>query len=396
MVDVPALRRSFGSVAEHGDEVPLYFYSYLFLRHPHLRPMFPPGMAAQRGRLVEALATIVSRVDTLDALVPYLEHLGRDHRKFEVVAEHYPQVGEALLATLQHFLGSDWTPHLAAEWEGAYGLVAEVMTKAAAAAGDQPPWWAAEITHHERRGPDVAVIRVRPDLEIPYLPGQSLSLQTGRRARLWRYYSPANAPRADHSLEFHVRAIDGGWVSPTLVFSAGSGDRIELGPAVGDLVLDTASEADILMIAGGTGLAPLRAMVEQLATSSAPRRRVHLYVEARTERDHYDLPALEQLAAAQPWLTVELVARQGKVTQAHGGAAADVALRQSRWSRHDVYVCGGPAMVAETRDLLLHGGIEPGRIRHETFGYRAASADDLSPLDTAQVTIPEPQTADRR
>lgn len=396
MVDVPALRHSFGQVAAHGDEVPLYFYSYLFLRHPHLRGMFPPGMAAQRDRLVDALTTIVSEVDNLDALVPYLEHLGRDHRKFDVVADHYPQVGEALLATVQHFLGPDWTPQLAATWQEAYGLVADVMLQAATADSDRPARWAAEIVAHERRSPDLAVITVRPEIEVPYRPGQSLSVQTERRARLWRYYSPANAPRHDRTLEFHVRAVDGGWVSSALVFSSGPGDRLDLGPAVGDLVLDKGSDDAILMIASGTGLAPLRAMVEELAGSGLPPRPVTLYLESRTEQDHYDRPALERLARANSWLTIVPVARQGLVTHAHTGTAAEVALRQRHWDGHDIYVCGGPHMVAEACARLVQAGLDPARIRYEHFGYRDAPTTDTLSLEADPGrAVPEPLTADR-
>lgn len=59
----------------HGDEVALFFYSDLFLRHPELREMFPVSMAAQRGHLVRAIARIASdvgRLDQLSALAPWL------------------------------------------------------------------------------------------------------------------------------------------------------------------------------------------------------------------------------------------------------------------------------------------------------------------------------------
>ena len=56
-----------------------------------------------------ALGQVVSGVDDLDSVVPVLQQLGRDHRKFAVVRDHYPAVGQALLATLEHFSGSDWT-----------------------------------------------------------------------------------------------------------------------------------------------------------------------------------------------------------------------------------------------------------------------------------------------
>ena len=66
-------------------------------------------MANQRDKLVGALGRVVSNVDDLDSVVPVLQQLGRDHRRFAVVRDHYPAVGQALLATLEHFSGTDWT-----------------------------------------------------------------------------------------------------------------------------------------------------------------------------------------------------------------------------------------------------------------------------------------------
>src|SRR3954462_620479 len=106
------MRANFAKASAAGDEAPLYFYSHLFLSHPETRKLFPVSMAHQRDRLVPALGDVVARVDDLDALVPILQQLGRDHRKFGTVAEHYPAVGASLLATLRHF-DPDWTPDLA-------------------------------------------------------------------------------------------------------------------------------------------------------------------------------------------------------------------------------------------------------------------------------------------
>jgi hemoglobin-like flavoprotein len=265
-MDAARLQHSFSLVASHGDEVPLYFYSHLFLTRPETRAMFPAAMAAQRDRLVGALLRVVGNVHQVEAVVPYLQQLGRDHRKYGVTAEHYPFVGASLLATLEHFLGDTWTPELAAEWAAAYELVAQVMTEAATESEHTAPaWWDAEVVGHERRGPGIAVVTVRTDQRVPYAPGQSLSVQSPLIPRMWRYLSPANAPRSDNTIEFHVRAVDGGWVSGALVHSTGKGDVLRLGAPVGaGLTLDEASDADLLLLAGGTGLAPLRAIVEQL------------------------------------------------------------------------------------------------------------------------------------
>lgn len=94
-MDTQRLKDSFDRVAGEGDAVALFFYSDLFVRNPHLRDMFPIGMSGQRDKLLRALGHIVSRVDDLPALVPFLQQLGRDHRRFGIVAEHYPHVGPA-------------------------------------------------------------------------------------------------------------------------------------------------------------------------------------------------------------------------------------------------------------------------------------------------------------
>lgn len=108
-MDPAALKNSWALVAKSGDEVPLFFYSHLFLSHPEVREMFPVSMAAQRDKLVGALGAVVSNAAQIDEVVPFLQQLGRDHRRFSVVAEHYSAVGASLLATLQHFLGAAWT-----------------------------------------------------------------------------------------------------------------------------------------------------------------------------------------------------------------------------------------------------------------------------------------------
>ncbi|HEX6873042.1 MAG TPA: globin domain-containing protein, partial [Micromonosporaceae bacterium] len=275
-----------------GEQAALHFYSTLFLTHPETRDLFPIGMAGQRDRLLAALGRIVSNVDDTESLVPFLQQLGRDHRKFAVTREHFPAVGEALLATLAHFLGDHWTEDLAQDWADAFAVVAKVMIEAAeGAAHNSPPWWEAEVVAHERRTLDVAVLQVSPNYRLDYRPGQSLSVECHLRPRLWRYFSPANAPRPDGRIELHVRHVPGGQVSTALVQAVRVGDVLRIGPPVGHQLTLAQPERDLLLIAGGTGLAPLRALIEQVAAEGG-RRRVQLFLGARTERELYDLKTL--------------------------------------------------------------------------------------------------------
>jgi NAD(P)H-flavin reductase len=364
-VDIPAMRANFAKAAATGDEAPLYFYSHLFLSHPETRQLFPVSMAHQRDRLFAALGEVVARVDDLEALVPILQQLGRDHRKFGTLAAHYPAVGGSLLATLEHF-DDQWTPELAKDWTEAYTLVAEVMIEAADAAEEQPAWWEADVVGHARRTIDVAVLRVRPRARYDYAAGQSVSLETDLRPKLWRYYSPANAPRPDGLLEIHVKARDGGPVSSALVRRVGVGDVLRLGPPLGHLALDPDSDRDLLLVAGGMGLAPLKALIDQVARTG-PARRVDLFAGFRTEDHIYDRADLQRLEQENPWLSVTFAVSDDKTSSFEQGDVGDVVLRHGPWLSREVCVAGPAVMVEDTVSRLVQHGVRTQRISSEVF-----------------------------
>jgi NAD(P)H-flavin reductase/hemoglobin-like flavoprotein len=364
-VDIPAMRANFAKAAATGDEAPLYFYSHLFLSHPETRQLFPVSMAHQRDRLFSALGDVVARVDDLDALVPILQQLGRDHRKFGTVAAHYPAVGASLLATLEHF-DDQWTPELAKDWTEAYTLVAEVMIAAADEAAGLPAWWEADVVGHERRTIDVAVLQVRPRARYDYHAGQSISLETDLRPRLWRYYSPANAPRPDGLMELHVKARDGGPVSTALVRRVGVGDVLRLGPPMGHLTLNADSDRDLLLVAGGLGLAPMKALVDQVARHGPPRR-VDLFLGFRTEDHFYDEADVRRLQRENPWLTVTVAVSDDKISSLEHGDIGDVVLRHGPWQSREVCVAGPAPMVDDTVSRLLQHGVPQQRLHSEVF-----------------------------
>jgi NAD(P)H-flavin reductase/hemoglobin-like flavoprotein len=369
-LDVARLRESFAQVAEHGDELPLFFYSDLFIRHPEVRDMFPVSMAAQRSHLVDALVKIVAQVDNVDDLTAFLQGLGRDHRKFGALAEHYDAVGASLLATLEYFSGPAWTPELAADWKAAYELIGAVMT-GAAREDEQlwPAWWRGTVVACERRSFDVSVLFVQPEPRLEYLPGQSVAIESPRRPRLWRYYSMANAPRQDGLLEFHVRLIDGGAVSMALTSGTAAGSELRLGPPVGVLTLrQPVSGRDLLLVAGSTGLAPLKAILEQLTALSQPPK-VHLFVGARTADALYDLDSLEKMAAQYPWLTVTPAVSADPKFAGETGSLPDVVARHGDWSGHDAYLAGPTKLVQDTAARLTSAGMTADQIHIEDFGW---------------------------
>jgi len=368
-LDVQRLQDSFARMAMHGDAVPLFFYSDLFLRHPETRDLFPVSMAAQRDRLVHALARVVSGAGRLDSLTGYLQDLGREHRKFGAIAEHYPAVGASLLTTLAHFNGPAWTPELAADWTAAYELVARVMIDAAAEdAGSRPACWEATVIAHELRRFDIATFRVALTQPMPYLPGQSVSMEAAERPRIWRLYSMANAPRDDLTMDFHVRMIDGGTLSTVLTRGLAVGARVKIGAPVGTLTYQPGTGRDVLMVAGSTGLAPLKAIAEQISWLRDPPR-VHLIFGAQTADGLYDLADLEKMAAGRPWLTVIPAVSHEPGFPGERGMVHEVLARTGNWREHDVYASGPAPMAEATVNQLMALGVPQGQIHVEDFGW---------------------------
>lgn len=392
-MDAAALKASWDEVSAAGDDVPLYFYSHLFLAHPELRSMFPIQMTGQRDKLVAALGAVVSSVDRLDDVVPLLEQLGRDHRRFQVVTEHYDAVGASLLATLKRFLGPAWTPDLADSWSEAYGVVAKVMVAAAEQSEDQAPaWWEADVVTVERRSVDVAVVELSPTSEFAYRAGQSVAVEIPQRPRQWRYFSPANAPEPSGRLELHVQPVDGGQVSPAVVRKLRAGDRVRMAAPVGDRLTlpETGPDGDLLMVAGGTGLAPFKALLQQLDRhweQDGRGPRVHLFHGGRMSWNLYEHQFLGTLAQ-RPWFDYTPVVSDDPTYHGARGLVGAVAARSGEWNGRTAMVCGSPGMVQHASQELRAAGLPSLAIRTEEFAFdqRAAPAPEAGaePLTTPE------------
>ncbi|WP_067571602.1 globin domain-containing protein [Nocardia acidivorans] len=129
-MNIEALQQSWGRVGAVGPEAVEYFYAHLFQAHPEVRGMFADDLSPQRERFLAGLGRIVTNVQTLGDDPSFVQQLGRQHARLGVIADHYPVAGASLLATLEHFLGEEWTPELAATWTAAYGAVVELMLSA--------------------------------------------------------------------------------------------------------------------------------------------------------------------------------------------------------------------------------------------------------------------------
>jgi NAD(P)H-flavin reductase/hemoglobin-like flavoprotein len=366
VVMVRLIRESYAQIQPRAEEFTQFFYAMLFAIAPATRELFAANMEVQRSRYLRALVHIVQSFDRPDELVPFLRQLGRDHRKFGVLAQHYDAMGTALVTALKQFAGAGWTPQVEKAWNDAFSLIAKTMQEAADAEAG-PAWWSARVIEHHRLSWDLAVVRVTPERPVPYQAGQYVSVEVPQRPRLWRYLSPANAPRSDGSIEFHVRAVPGGSVSRSIVGHTQVGDSWRIGSPMGHLTVDRESGRDVVMVAGGTGTAPMRAILEDLCRWG-DNPQVTMFAGGRTRADLHDLDTLTAMTATNPWLRViPVIESYPRVVGMEHGTLADVVTRFGAWENRDVLVCGSPAMIRATVSRMLVAGTPLDRITYDPF-----------------------------
>ncbi|OKH83393.1 2-polyprenylphenol hydroxylase [Mycobacterium sp. ST-F2] len=370
--------------ARGGDDVVGRFYARWFATDPSARDLFPPDLAAQRTAFGQALFWVLGEFidQRAEEPVAFLAQLGRDHRKYGVGQQHYAAVHDALLATLRDELGDHWDARVAEATTHAVDLIVGVM-RGAADAEQTPPYVDGTVVEHLRVTRDVSVVRLQLDQALAYHAGQYVAVQVPQWPRRWRHLSPSMPSDASGAIEFHIRSVSGGMVSTAIVHQTTPGDRWRLSNPHGGMHVSR-SDGDVLMVAGSTGLAPLRALLMNLCRE-AENPRVHLFFGGRYPCDLYDLRVLWEIAATNPWLSVTPVSEYSTdppwavdypdVQPPRGlhvrqtGLLPDVVTSYGSWGDRQILVCGGPKMVAATKAALIAKGAPPERIQHDPLAH---------------------------
>jgi ferredoxin-NADP reductase len=213
-----------------------------------------------------------------------------------------------------------------------------------------------------------------------HLAGQhidiKLTAEDGYSAQ--RSYS-LSRPADGERIELTVQQIADGEVSPYLIGLA-AGDEIELrGPIGGWFVWRPAEKARVLLVAGGSGIVPLMAMLRQRVVAGAAYFR--LVYSVRSPGDVYYAQELDRLERECEWLQVALVYTRSAAPQTARppGRIRSSDLAQTRWTPHDgirIYVCGPTGFVESATTKLIEHGHQPSAIRTERFGPTQGSRNE--------------------
>lgn len=357
-----------------------HFYTRWFALDPAIRDLFPPDMGAQRATFGHVLWWVLGELIARRSEEPvaFLAQLGRDHRKYGVQQEHYQTLRDALYTSFRRHFGDRWDTAIEDAARDVFALIIGVMS-GAADAEPGPAWWDGTVVEHRRVSRDLAVVRLVLDRPMEYHAGQYVQVQVPQCPRRWRYLSPAIPAQPGGMIEFHVRAVSGGMVSTAIVGETHPGHRWRLSAPHGAMEVDR-DGGDVLMVAGSTGLAPLRALIMDLARFH-DNPRVHLFFGARYPCELYDLHTLWQVAAHNPWLSVSPVTEYNRdppwatdypdVHPPRGlhvrqtGRLDEVVTRYGAWGDRQILISGGPKMIANTEAALIAKGAPAERIQHD-------------------------------
>jgi NAD(P)H-flavin reductase/ferredoxin len=257
-------------------------------------------------------------------------------------------------------------------------LVLEVPGLTAGAAGQAVEQSEAVIEGLDRLTSDIMALRLRTPAPLRYLAGQYAELARNGSDG-WRHYSFATPPGAAGTDRpaFYVRHVAGGEFSGWLFGAAAVGDALTLRAPYGDFWL-RASAAPILAIAGGSGLGPVKAMLEQARLDKIPRDATVVF-GVRSQADLYALDELASLARGwscrldlHPVLSAE---PEGSDWRGARGTVRDflAAFPRDALARHHAYLCGPPAMIDTALPVLTGAGIATADIHYDAFTDRSSA-----------------------
>lgn len=238
---------------------------------------------------------------------------------------------------------------------------------------------ALSVTAIEHPTPDVLKVSLSPatagECFCEFTPGQYIELWQPDSTFLSRSYSIANAPHGDGSVELHIRRVDGGRFTAWAFESMKVGDLLQARGPLGAFTMRTPVSTPLLFIAGGTGLAPVLALIEQQARFD-PQRDMLLLWGMRRSADFYAVDDLRKLLAQASGLRVRLVAEEvegaaqsGERLSFEAGSVVQALERDpAALAGRDLYIAGPPAMLRGLTQSLSAQGIDSRRLHIDSFG----------------------------
>ena len=387
---------------EHGETLTRHFYQRMFSHNPEVAPFFNPAnqtAGRQQRALAAAITAYAANIDNLEVLGGAVELIAQKHVSLQIKPEHYPIVGENLLASIREVLGEGATNEVVDAWAEAYGFLTQILTgreqqiykELAQSPGGWEGFKLFRVVRMEKESSNITSFYLAPSDGAPvpvFKPGQYITVRVGTPDGLttMRNYSLSDKPGQDW-LRISVKREEGieadapdGYVSNHLHKMVEVGKEIEIAPPCGEFFLDVSEKhpRPLVLLAAGIGITPLMSIL-LTALEAMPERDIVFIHGSLNEAVQAFKPTLDALLQAHPRLKIHYrysdlampgIGRSGNSSTGLIDAALIESLVPDR--NADYYFCGPQPFMVNIYHELLTWGMPPGQVHFEFFGPRQA------------------------
>lgn len=386
---------------EHGELLTRHFYQRMFEKNPEVGPFFNRAnqvTGSQQKALAAAICAFAANVDNLEVLGSAVELIAQKHASLQILPEHYPIVGDNLLASIREVLGEGATDQVIGAWADAYGFLANILI-----ARER------EIYHRHESTPNgwvgfrkLRVIGKTKESDVitsfylapidgralpEFKPGQYITIRLPSpcgHTTTMRNYSLSDKPGQEW-FRISVKRETGanvstpdGFASNHLHNTVQEGDVLEVGPPCGEFFLDVTEthQRPLVLLSAGVGITPLMSML-MAALEATPSRTIFFIHAALNAKTHAFRSEVRRLAGSHPNLHVHYrysdPTEHDRTENGHDSEGfVDAQLIESLVPDRDAdyYFCGPKPFMVNVYHHLLEWGIPAPQVHMEFFGPR--------------------------
>lgn len=385
---------------EHGEALTKHFYTRMFTHNPEVGPFFNPANQAggtQQRALASAICAYAANIDNLEVLGSAVELIAQKHSSLQVKPEHYPIVGENLLASIREVLGEGATDDVITAWGEAYGFLANILigrekqlyTEAVNKHGGWEGFRTFKIDSKDKESSCITSFYLKPKDGGPlpdYMPGQYITVRmpTKDGTTTMRNYSLSDTPGNDY-LRISVKKetspkadMPNGYVSNLLHDEKNTGDTLEIGSPCGEFFLepDDHHKRPLVLLAAGVGITPILSILKAALDAKQDREIIFIH-GCLNEGVQPFKKTIEALAQTHSNLTIHYrysdpenndQTREGNCST--GFVDGKLIELHAPERDADYYFCGPKPFMIGIYQNILKWGIPASQVHFEFFGPR--------------------------
>lgn len=382
---------------EHGETLTRHFYKRMFSHNPEVAPFFNPAHQSagkQQRALAGAITAYAANIDNLEVLGNAVELIAQKHASLMIKPEHYPIVGENLLASIREVLGEGATDDVINAWAEAYGFLADILIGREKQIYDEnakkPGGWEGfklfRIIRKEKESSNITsfYLVAADGSPLPsFKPGQYITVrtETPNGSTTMRNYSLSDKPGQEHFRISVKREVPpeantpAGYVSNMLHDRIEIGDTIEIAPPCGEFFLDVSEKhtRPLVLLAAGVGITPINSIL-LTALDTFPEREIVLVHAVLNEDVQAFRSSFDVLAQKHKKLKIYYrysdTSPTSETNTSNGFVTADYLESLLPGRDADYYFCGPQPFMVALYHGLIQWGIPASQVHFEFFGPR--------------------------